>query len=396
MKQPNLSTIVGGIHFENPFILVSAPSTNSEETIRRTFDAGWAGAVIKSVRPDSVPNSNVSPRFTVLKSQDQVIGFENMELFSEKPVSAWVESIKNLKRDYPTKAVIASIMGADQDSWQALAIAMCEAGADGLELNFSCPNGVIQQKLGMTIGQDTELIQKITAWVKAVATAPVLVKLSPNVTDIAAAAKAAVAGGADGISAINTVSCLMGVDVETLCPLPAVDGQSTYGGYSGIAVKPIGLRCIAQICKAVEIPVHGIGGISTWEDAVQYIALGAGVVQVCTAVMLDGYAIVKPMLSGLAAYLERKGFASLDELRGVALQKLVTHDALHRNHPVSAVIDKDSCVGCLKCEMICRESGNQAISQREGIAVVDSSKCVGCSLCSFICKENAISMRETV
>ena len=392
MKNVDLSTTINGIRFENPFILASAPPTASEESIRNSFEEGWAGAVVKTVRPDSVFNSNVSPRFATLKESSRVIGFQNIEMLSDKSMDYWVKTIEVLKKDYPAKVLIASIMGADKASWQLVVKEMYKAGADALELNFSCPNGVTHQGLGLSIGQDNESIQRITTWVKEVSRIPVLVKLTPNVTDIAASARAAVLGGADGLVAINTVSCLIGVDLDTLSPLPNVNGYSTYGGYSGIAVKPIGLRCVAQICKAVDAPVHGMGGISNWKDALEYIALGASVVQVCTEVMLKGYSIIKPMIAGFTNYMESKGFSSLDEIRGLALAKVVNHNDLSREYKVVASIQAEKCVSCSKCRKVCRESGYHAVEKAGDAFKVDFKKCDGCSLCTYVCESDAISM----
>ena len=393
MKGLSLRIVINNLEFESPFILASAPPTASYESIKKAFDAGWGGVVVKTVRPESVLCSNVTPRFAFLKQNNKIIGMQNIEVVSEKPLNYWFNTISTLKKDYPSKIIIASIMGSDKKTWEETAIRMCNAGADALELNFSCPHGVTQQGLGLSIGQDLEAIQKITSWVKKVSVIPVLVKLTSNVCDIGKSAMVAVNGGADGISAINTVPCLIGVDIENLSPLPNVNGYSTYGGYSGIGIKPIGLRCIAQIAKAVDVPIYGMGGISNWQDTVEYILLGSNAVQVCTEVMINGYSIVESMISGLKGYMLKKGFSSIDEFRGQALSKITTHSDLSRKYKVYAKINPSKCIKCSKCSNICTESGYDAIMKHEDDHFwVNKDKCDGCSLCTYICTKSAISM----
>lgn len=389
---------LNGIQFENPFLLASAPPTSNGDKIRAAFRLGWGGAVIKTIRPESVHNSNVTPRFDVVRSQSgEIIGFENIEMLSEKSVDYWCQEITDIKREFPTKILIASLMGdATCESWQAVTRQVAAAGADAVELNFSCPNGVTAQGLGLAIGQDPAHISEITQWVKSVSAVPVLVKLTPNVTDIAAMAEAAVKGGADAIAAINTVSSLIGVDIENLNPLPAVANQSTYGGYSGLAVKPIGLRCVSQIRARVDVPVYGMGGIGDWQSAVEYIAVGAGAVQICTAVMLHGMGIIKPMMAGLTDYMSRKGFDSLTQLCGVATQKITSHGALSRTYRVVSQVDRERCVRCFKCEKICRESGYLAIAKEAAGITINPEKCDGCALCTFVCASRALQLTERV
>lgn len=395
IKQVDLAVKMGRLCFENPYILASAPPTADGNFIRRAFALGWAGAVIKTVKPDDLVIEDVSPRFSVLKDrQGSIIGFENFELVSKKSVAYWVEEIKQIKAEFPTKMLIASIM-ADRSSeaWQRLALELELAGADALELNFSCPHGMPEKGIGSAIGQDAAIAAEITGWVKAVATIPVIVKLSPNVTDIGLVALAVERAGADAIAAINTVQCLVGVDLDKLEPLPSVAGVSTYGGYSGRAVKPIGLRCVAQIFQSVSIPVCGMGGIATWQDAVEYMALGAGAVQVCTEVMLNGLAIITPLLAGLSAYLAKKGLTGLSGVHGVAAAKLVAHERLSRRRVVRAgIIDEAACILCKKCITACSDSGYEAIATVQGRITIDENKCDGCSLCSLVCPKQIIGM----
>ena len=399
-----LEVFANGLRFENPFILASAPPTASGVLIRKAFQMGWAGAVTKTIRDEDVINSNVSPRLGVLKNKNSVIGLENIEMISDRPILYWLKEIRDIKREFPGKVLIASIMGAEGlDSWQKIAKSVTEAHADALELNFSCPNGVTAQGLGLAIGQDNEAIEKITKSVKDVVNIPVIVKLTPNVTNIALAAKAAINGGADGICAINTVSALVGVDVETLTPIPNVDGYSTFGGLSGTCVKPIGLRCVADIAKSIKvkntkgldsdkISIYAAGGISTWKDAVEYFAVGADITQICTEVMLNGFSIITNLVKGLTSYMKRKEFNTVGEICGTALNKLTTHQALSRKYRIFSQIDYSICKSCETCMKICNESANNAIFIANEKVLIDIKKCFGCSLCSYVCPRRAISM----
>ncbi len=390
-----LSTTVHGITFENPFVLASAPPTARLESIRKAFSLGWGGAVLKTITPDDLEMREVSPRFGVLRSRNgkEIFGFENMELLSHKSVAYWQEAAAALKKEFPQKIVIASIMApVEKQAWQDLARQIQQSPVDALELNFSCPHGMPEKGIGMAIGTDAELSGEITSWVKAVAGVPVFAKLSPNVTDIAKIAQAVEAKGADGFTAINTVQSLIGVDLETLRPLPDVDGGSTFGGYSGRAVKPIGLRCAAQIKAKSKLPLMASGGISSWRDAAEYVAVGASVVQVCTAAMLGGYAIVEQMIEGLSDYLEKTGFSSLDDMRGAALSRLTTHESLNRQMPPAPRLDPAKCRHCGICETLCDESGHQAISSPEGDIAVSEEKCERCSLCVHACPFGALTM----
>lgn len=389
----SLEVYANGLRFENPFILASAPPTATGDLIRNAFKLGWGGAVTKTIRDEDVINSNVSPRLSVLWDNKRVIGLENIEMISDKTVIYWLKEIADIKREYPEKILIGSIMGAEGiESWQKIAKRVTEAGADALELNFSCPNGVTAQGLGLAIGQNNQAIEVITKGVKEVTNIPVIVKLTPNVTSIAEAARGAINGGADGICAINTVSGLTGIDVETLTPLPNVGGYSSFGGLSGRCIKPIGLRCVAEIAKETNVPIYAAGGISNWRDAVEYMAVGAKVVQMCTEVMLSGVSIIDGLKRGLSEYLTRKGYSGLSEITGAALGKLTTHSALSRGYIVYPEIDYLKCDDCENCVKICCESGNNAIYVGEDGVMVDVRKCFGCSLCSYICPSGAISM----
>lgn len=398
MRSPDLlKTTMGPLTLENPFILASAPPTASGLMIRTGLAYGWGGAVTKTIKPDDIDVQDVSPRFQAWRdSRNTLLGFENIELLSKKTVGYWVEEIRRIKDEFPGKILIASLMsGSEKESWQTLARQLQEAGADALELNFSCPHGMPERGMGAAIGQHEDLVEEITGWVKEVARVPVIVKLTPNVADIASVARAACAGGADALAAINTVQCLMGVDLENFEPLPSVNGLSTYGGYSGKAVKPIGLRAVAQVASATGVPVYGMGGIAGWEDAVEYMAVGAGAVQVCTAVMFQGFSIILPLLKGLESYMKRKGFPSLESFRGAALSKLVAHSGLSRTGPLLAYEARpEKCVLCQRCILACADGGYNAITIEDNSLVIDSARCDGCSLCTFVCPCQVLALRE--
>ena len=284
-----LKTSVMGIDFENPFILASAPPTARIDSIDKAFELGWGGAVLKTITPDDLEMIEASQRYASWKNGTKVCGFENIELLSHLTVQQWLDGIEFLRRKHPTKVQIASIMApVVKEEWQNLVRTLNKASIDAFELNFSCPHGMPEKGIGMAIGTNAEISSMITKWVKEVAEKPVFVKLSPNVTNIAEIAEAVENAGADGISAINTVQSMMGVDLDTFVPMPNVNGKSTFGGYSGASVKPIGLRCVAQIRQKSDLPILGIGGISNWHDAAEYMTVGADVVQVCTEVMING------------------------------------------------------------------------------------------------------------
>jgi dihydropyrimidine dehydrogenase (NAD+) subunit PreA len=318
---------------------------------------------------------------------------ENIELITQLTVEEWQEEISKVKTAYPERPLWASIMGTmEEGSWQHIAEAVQEAGADALELNVSCPHGMPSKGMGAFIGQSEKMTGDVVAWVKKVAQVPVIVKLTPNVTDIAFVAEAAKENGADGLAASNTVLALVGVNLDTLTPLPAVGGLSTYGGYSGPGMKPVALRCVAQIAKATGLPVSGMGGINNWRDAVEFMALGAGTVQVCTAVMWQGYGIINRMKEGVNGYLKEKGYSDLGQVLGAALPKIVEFPDMPLGPRAKASVD-ETCNGCLLCIDACSDAGYQAITGMKGEVVeVDGERCDGCSLCVMVCPLGSISM----
>lgn len=389
-----LNTTVLGIDFENPFVLASAPPTAKIESIDKAFSLGWGGAVLKTITPDNLEMIEASQRYATWKVGGKVCGFENIELLSHLTIQQWLDGIKYLKQKHPTKVQIASIMApVIKEEWQNLVLTFNNSEVDAFELNFSCPHGMPEKGIGMAIGTDPEISAKITKWVMEVAKKPVFVKLSPNVTNIVEIAKAVETAGADGFAAINTVQSLMGIDLDTFEPKPKVNGKTTYGGYSGMSIKPIGLRCVAQIRQNSNLPILGMGGVSTWSDAAEYICVGADIVQVCTEVMINGYAIIKSLKQGLLSYLENKGLNSPADLKNKAISSLSTHEALNKQKQSYPSVNDTLCIKCGKCVTICDESEHSALSITDGKVVVDTDKCVGCSLCSHVCPKLAISMK---
>ena len=399
-----LDTEFCGIRSPNPFWLASAPPTDKAYNVERAFEAGWGGVVWKTLGEAGPPLVNVSgARYGALLAVDRsLIGFNNIELITDRDLDTNLEEITAVKRRWPDRAMVVSIMvPCEEESWKAILPRVEDTACDGIELNFGCPHGMSERGMGSAVGQVPEYIRMVTAWCKHYTRLPVIVKLTPNVTDIRYPARAAKAGGADAVSLINTVNSIMGVDPETLTMTPAVGGQGTHGGYCGPAVKPIALNMVAEIARDPQtagLPISGIGGIGSWRDALEFIALGAGSVQVCTAAMVFGFKIVQEMANGLAAYLDAKGFASVAELRGRALRSVTDWSLLDLNRVSKAVIAQDKCIQCGRCHIVCEDTEHQAItSMRDGRRhfEVKEEECVGCNLCVNVCPvPGCITLRD--
>ena len=334
---PTLATVVDGLKLPNPFIIASGPPGTNLNVIAKAFQAGWGAVIAKTVSLDASKVVNVTPRYAQLHAASgEVIGWENIELISDRPFKIWEDEFKKCKDRFPDRVLIASIMEEyASDRWSEI-VERCQAcGVDALELNFSCPHGLTERKMGSAMGQDPEIVAEVCGWVKRAAKIPFWAKMTPNVTHIEDPSRAALQGGATGISAINTIRCVMGVDLETLRPEPNVEGYTTPGGYSSKAVKPIALRLVMEIAQLIrrEFPgrsLSAIGGVETGGDAAQFILLGGDTVQVCTGVMKFGYEMVKPMCDDLLAFMARHNFATLADFKGKSLDYFTTHADLVR------------------------------------------------------------------
>jgi dihydropyrimidine dehydrogenase (NAD+) subunit PreA len=318
-------------------------------------------------------------------------GFSNIELITDRPLDVNLAEIKQVKRDWPDRAVVVSLMvPCEERAWQRILRQVEDTGCDGVELNFGCPHGMSERNMGSAVGQVPEYVEMVTAWCKAHARLPVIVKLTPNVTDILQPARAALRGGADAVSLINTVTSITAVDLDRMAPEPVVDGLGTHGGYCGPAVKPIALRMVGDIARDMpELPISGIGGIATWRDAAEFIALGAGSVQVCTAAMHHGFRIVEDMITGLSNWMDTKGYRTIDDFRGLAVPKYVHWGDLNLNFKTLARIDQDLCIKCGLCHIACEDTAHQAIAATRiagarHYQVIDA-ECVGCNLCAHVC-----------
>ncbi len=403
---PDLSINFAGIKSPNPFWLASAPPTNSGDQVMRAFDEGWGGAVWKTL---GQPIVNVSSRLGAVDlAERRMMGLNNIELITDRPLSVNFAEITEVKKRYPHHAVIVSLMFESREDWQE-ALKRCEdTGCDGVELNFGCPHGMCERGMGSAVGQEPKVLRELVGWVKDSTGLPVIVKLTPNVSEILDPALAAQAGQADAVSLINTIKSVIGVDLETLVPLPSVGKASSHGGYCGPAVKPIALRMVAELArdKDFQLPISGIGGINDWRDAAEFLALGASSVQVCTAVMHYGYRIVEDMIEGLEEYLSSKGMSSVNELVGAAVGGFKEWGELDLNYHVVAKIDPKTCIGCMRCHVSCWDGAHQCIHlpdeetrgpEGEMIRVpwVEEEECVGCNLCELICPvDGCITMEE--
>ncbi len=392
-SQQDLAVDFCGVRCENPFFLSSSVVGSNYEMVSKAFEMGWAGVAFKTIglfTPDEV-----SPRFAALeKEENPFIGFKNIEQISDHTLEENMEFLQKLKEKYPTKVIIASIMGQNEEEWTRLAALMEKAGADIIECNFSCPQ-MVGEGLGSDVGTDPALVAKYTAATKRGTTLPVLAKMTPNITKMEIPAEAAVSAGADGLAAINTIKSVMNINLKTFASAPDVAGKSAEGGYSGKAVKPIALRFINDMAKDDKlkgVPISGMGGIETWRDAAEFLALGCETVQVTTSVMQYGYRIIDDMLEGLKDYLAQNGFASVRQMIGKALPNIVPADDVNRHTIEYPKFTRSTCVGCGRCYISCFDGGHQALRMNEdNQPVMDAKKCVGCQLCKLVCPTGSIT-----
>jgi dihydropyrimidine dehydrogenase (NAD+) subunit PreA len=398
----NLNTEFLGIKSPNPFWLASAPPTDKEYNVVRAFEAGWGGVVWKTVGEDPHVVNVYGPRYSALLNGDRrVIGFNNIELISDRPLQTNLDEIKRVKRAWPDRAMIVSIMvPCEEDSWKKILPRVEDTGCDGIELNFGCPHGMSERGMGAAVGQVPEYIEMVARWCKTYTRLPVIAKLTPNITDVRYPARAARQGGADAVSLINTINSIMGVNLDTMIMVPSVGKQGSHGGYCGTAVKPIALNMVAEIARDPQtagLPISGIGGVSTWRDAAEFIAMGCGTVQVCTAAMVYGFRIIEDLCDGLSNFMDEQGYANVDDMVGKAIPSITSWSNLNMNHIEKAVINQDSCIQCGRCHVVCEDTSHQAITAtKDGKRhfEIKEEECVGCNLCVSICPvPNTITMR---
>ncbi len=397
----NLTTTFIGIKSPNPFWLASAPPTDKEYNVRRAFEAGWGGVVWKTLGAEGPPVVNVNgPRYGAIWGADRrLLGLNNIELITDRPLEVNLREIKSVKRDYKDRALVISLMvPCDEESWKAILKAIEDTEADGVELNFGCPHGMSERGMGSAVGQVPEYIEMVTRWVKQHSRMPCIVKLTPNITDVRKPAEAAKRGGADAVSLINTINSITSVNLDSFSPEPSIDGKGAHGGYCGPAVKPIALSMVSEIARHTEtkgLPISGIGGVTTWRDAAEFMALGAGNVQVCTAAMTYGFKVVQEMISGLSQYMDEKGFAATSDLIGRAVPNVTDWQYLNLNYVTKAQIDQDLCIKCGRCYAACEDTSHQAIDMSpDRVFTVKDEECVACNLCIDVCPvEACITMR---
>ncbi|GMA16873.1 NAD-dependent dihydropyrimidine dehydrogenase subunit PreA [Deinococcus metallilatus] len=408
----DLSVNFAGIRAPNPFWLASAPPTNSGAQIHRAFEYGWGGAVWKTI---GAPVLNISNRYGGLTLGGQrLLAINNVELISDRPLEVNLREIAEIKRLWPDRALIVSAMvDADPAAWREIVMQIEDTGADGIELNYGCPQGMSERGMGAAVGQVPEMCQLNTYWVTSVTRLPVIVKLTPNVTRITDPAHAALAGGAHALSLINTINSVMKVDLDTLLVTPSIGGQATHGGYAGPAVKPIALHMLSELMcdptvRKSGVPICGMGGIQTWRDAAEFLLLGASALQVCTAAMHYGYRIVEDFIDGLSNWMDDKGFASIPEVTGRSLPQMSSFGGLDLGYQAVARIDPDKCIRCDLCYVACNDTAHQCIDlySPEGVRVnpgfdirdggkhvadgrprpvIREPDCVGCALCANVC-----------
>ncbi len=399
----DLSCTIGGIKSPNPFWLASAPPTDKEYNVVRAYKAGWGGVVWKTLGEEGPPVVNVSSRYGAVHIGEQrIFGLNNIELITDRPLEVNLREIKQVKKDWPDRALVVSLMvPCEEEAWIKILREVEDTECDGVELNFGCPHGMSERGMGSAVGQVPEYVEMVTRWCKAHTNMPVLVKLTPNVTNVLGPARAAHQGGADGVSLINTINSITSIDLDIMAPTPTVDGKGSHGGYCGPAVKPIAMHMVAEIARDPEcagLPISAIGGISNWRDAAEFMSLNAGSVQVCTAAMHYGFKIVEDMIDGMSNWMDAKGYARLSDFQGKAVPNVTDWQSLNMNYEIVAEIDQAACVKCGLCHIVCEDTSHQAVAaeRRDGerhYSVIDE-ECVGCNLCMHVCPENCITMRK--
>ena len=397
----DLSIKFAGIESPNPFWLASAPPTDKAYNVERAFRAGWGGAIWKTLGEDP-PIVNTASRYGAVSYKGlRVAGFNNIELITDRPLQVNLDEIATVKKRWPKRALVVSLMvPCTEDSWKNILKRVESTNADGVELNFGCPHGMSERGMGSAVGQVPDYVEMVTRWCKQHTRMPVIVKLTPNVTSILGPARAAVKGGADALSLINTVNSIVSIDLDLMAPEPTVDGKGTHGGYCGPAVKPIALHMAAELARDPDcrnIPVSAIGGIETWHDAAEFMALGARSVQVCTAAMHYGFKIVDDMIDGLERWMENSRYDRIEDFRGRAVRNVTDWQYLNLNYKTVAEIDQDLCVKCGLCHIVCEDTSHQAVAalRNDGRRYeVIESECVGCNLCMHVCPvEGCITMK---
>lgn len=396
----DLSIQFCGIKSPNPFWLASGPATNSAYQLQRAFESGWGGAVWKTI---GEPIMNTVNRYGGLDGPEQkLIGLNNIELISDRDLEANLREITDVKKEWPDRALIVSLMvESTKEAWHDIVRRTEDTGCDAIELNYGCPHGMSERGMGSAVGQVPEYCTMITEWVREASSVPIIVKLTPNVSDIVPPARAAVKGGADALSLINTINSIIGVDLDTFEIIPSVRGKGTHGGFAGPAVKPVALHMVSAVSrdKEVGVPVSGIGGISTWRDAAEFMLLGATTIQVCTAVMHYGFRIVEDMVDGMDNWLNDKGFSSVGDIIGKSLEGITEFGELDLLYTTVARIDKETCISCNLCYIACEDSAHQCIELKPYNGgtrpEVKEEDCVGCRLCAMVCPvDGCINMVE--